>query len=140
MDPEESARNSDAYKKASEDADDIAKDIKKLTKLLEDANRKAERKKEGPLKSFIETFKAARRMVVAWHEGRLAEVPWKSVSMIVTAALYLVLPFDAMFDFLPGIGLLDDMAIIGWTLRTVKRDIDRFRDWEEREREAAAAV
>jgi len=131
MNHEESARESRAYEKATEQADDISRDIKKLTKLLEEANRKAKRRREGPIKGFLNTLSAVKRMVEAYREGRYTDVPWRSVSMIVAAAIYFVIPFDALPDFIPGLGLLDDMALITWTLRTVKKDVDKFRDWED---------
>ena len=33
------------------------------------------------------------------------------------AAAYLVLPIDVIPDFLPGIGQLDDLAVLAWALR-----------------------
>jgi len=130
-DREESVRESRAYEKATEQAEDISKDIKKLTKLLEDANRKAKRRDEGPIASLINTLTAVRRMVLAYREGRYLNVPWKSVSMIVAAGVYFVMPIDLLPDFIPALGLLDDAAIIAWTMRQVKKDMNKFRDWED---------
>ena len=33
------------------------------------------------------------------------------------AAAYLLLPIDVIPDFIPGIGQLDDVAVIGWAVR-----------------------
>jgi uncharacterized membrane protein YkvA (DUF1232 family) len=35
-------------------------------------------------------------------------------------------------DWILGLGYIDDAALIGWTMNTVKSDIDGFREWESR--------
>jgi uncharacterized membrane protein YkvA (DUF1232 family) len=50
--------------------------------------------------------------------------------MLVAAVVYFVMPVDAVPDILLGFGLLDDAAILGWTLRSLDGDLKRFRAWE----------
>jgi len=33
-------------------------------------------------------------------------------------------------DFILGLGLIDDAALLGWVLSSVKSDIDHFIAWE----------
>jgi uncharacterized membrane protein YkvA (DUF1232 family) len=40
------------------------------------------------------------------------------------------MPVDLIPDFLLGFGFIDDAALIGWILGSVKSDIERFIDWE----------
>jgi uncharacterized membrane protein YkvA (DUF1232 family) len=44
-------------------------------------------------------------------------VPKRVKYEVGAAAVYLVLPFDVIPDFIPGFGQLDDVAIIGWAVR-----------------------
>jgi uncharacterized membrane protein YkvA (DUF1232 family) len=49
--------------------------------------------------------------------SRDPRVPKRVKYEVGAAAAYLVLPFDVIPDFIPGIGQLDDVAIIGWAVR-----------------------
>jgi len=44
-------------------------------------------------------------------------VPRRVKVEVGLAAGYLVMPFDVIPDFIPGIGQLDDVAIIAWAMR-----------------------
>jgi uncharacterized membrane protein YkvA (DUF1232 family) len=44
-------------------------------------------------------------------------VPKRVKYEVGAAAAYLVLPIDVIPDFIPGLGQLDDAAIIGWAVR-----------------------
>jgi uncharacterized membrane protein YkvA (DUF1232 family) len=44
-------------------------------------------------------------------------VPKRVKYEVGAAATYLLLPFDVIPDFIPGLGQLDDVAIIGWAVR-----------------------
>jgi uncharacterized membrane protein YkvA (DUF1232 family) len=50
----------------------------------------------------------------------------------VATILYFLLPTDVIPDWILGLGYIDDAALIGWTMNTVKSDIDGFREWESR--------
>jgi uncharacterized membrane protein YkvA (DUF1232 family) len=44
-------------------------------------------------------------------------VPKRVKYEVAAAAAYLVLPIDVIPDFIPGLGQLDDVAVIGWAVR-----------------------
>ncbi|HWL35859.1 MAG TPA: YkvA family protein [Frankiaceae bacterium] len=49
--------------------------------------------------------------------SRDPRVPKRVKYEVGAAAAYLVLPIDVIPDFIPGLGQLDDVAIIGWAVR-----------------------
>jgi uncharacterized membrane protein YkvA (DUF1232 family) len=53
--------------------------------------------------------------------ARDARVPRRTKIGAALAAAYLVSPVDLLPDFLPGIGQLDDLAILVWAVRRLLR-------------------
>jgi uncharacterized membrane protein YkvA (DUF1232 family) len=104
----------------------------KLNELIEKAKNKAESKKQGPLKEVFDSLIALFRLVRAYAKREYVEVPWKSLLLIVATILYFLLPMDLIPDWIIGLGYIDDAALIGWTLNTVKSEIDGFREWESK--------
>ena len=45
--------------------------------------------------------------------------------------LYIFLPIDIIPDFIPGIGFIDDAAMIALCIRMAKLDIDKYKSWKE---------
>lgn len=87
--------------------------------------------RSGPLGRVFDDLKSFIRLLHAWGTGRYKQIPWKSVSLIIAAVLYFVSPIDAIPDFIPGIGLLDDAFVIAWVMRQVRKDVEDFNFWED---------
>jgi uncharacterized membrane protein YkvA (DUF1232 family) len=104
----------------------------KLNKLIDNAKTKAESKKQGPLKEVWNSLMALFRLVRAYVKREYIEVPWQSLILIVATILYFLVPTDLIPDWILGLGYIDDAALIGWTMNTVKSDIDDFREWESK--------
>jgi len=56
------------------------------------------------------------------------DVKWVRKSVVVAALLYFITPFDAMPDFAPFVGFLDDIGVIAWTLRFLGQEIKDYYD------------
>ena len=123
------AKDSEAYKKAKNKAEQYAGDPGKLNDLIEKASKKANGKK-GPLDAVWTQLMACLRLIKAYAKGTYREIPWSTLVMLVASIIYFVMPFDLIPDFLVGLGLLDDAALIGWTVKTFSSDIDAFVEWE----------
>ncbi len=78
-----------------------------------------------------EKFLTLGRLVKAYAKGEYRAIPWKSMLTIVAAILYFISPFDLISDFIPVIGLSDDLSVLLWTYNSIKSDINNFLDWEE---------
>lgn len=50
---------------------------------------------------------------------------------LLAACIYFINPFDLVPDLLVGIGLVDDMAILGWVLSTASTELRAFEEWEK---------
>jgi len=115
----------DAEKKAS----DFVKDKDKAEHLLVEAMHKADREK-GFLGKIWEDLQALFRLIRAWISGAYTQVSLKTILMAVAAVIYFVNPFDLISDFLPGIGYLDDAAVLGFVLKSIKTELEQFLEWE----------
>ncbi|MRG87796.1 YkvA family protein [Salinibacillus xinjiangensis] len=120
-------------KKANSKAKDYLKDKNKLKNLIEEAEEKAELKKgkKGFVQETWTSLKAMFELVKSYIKGDYRNIPYGSLVIIVGAILYFVMPADAIPDFLVGLGFTDDAAVIGFALKKVKDDVDKFLEWKE---------
>lgn len=56
------------------------------------------------------------------------DVKWYRKSVVVAALVYFVTPLDAMPDFAPLVGYLDDIGIIAWTIKFLGSEITSYYD------------
>ena len=98
--------------------------------LAAEAVRKAERHK-GSLRKVIGDLATLVRLVRAWFGKEYREVPWPTIAIALGAIIYFVNPFDAIPDFIPGVGYLDDALVIGVTVKSIRTALDAFRVWEK---------
>lgn len=61
------------------------------------------------------------------------EVPWFTIATIVMALLYLINPLDLIPDFIPGIGYIDDLSILGIGMGWIQSDLHKYLDWKIQE-------
>jgi uncharacterized membrane protein YkvA (DUF1232 family) len=122
-------RKQNYFRKFKNRAEEYLNDKVKLNDLLEKAKEKMEAGK-AQLKDAYDTILVFYRLLRAYAIGQYRDIPKKKVLMIIAAFIYLVTPFDAIFDFFPG-GLIDDGAIFIWLLSSLKTELDQFREWEK---------
>lgn len=129
MPTEESNKKPKGFKAAKEKAKQIIGDDKKLSQLLDDGQKKAKEKQEK-LKSVWSDFQTLFRLIKAWWRKEYTSVPWKTILYAIAAIFYFVNPFDVVPDFIPALGLLDDLTLITFVINSLKKDIDQFINWE----------
>lgn len=110
-------------------AADLVHDGDALRALVRDGMARAEARSPA-LGSALHDLRTLIRMLGAWARADYRELPRSSIVLVIAAVLYFVVPFDLIPDFMFGIGLVDDVAVIGWVVRQIRRDLDAFRRWE----------
>ena len=73
--------------------------------------------------------KNAISMIQEYHDGNFDGVSWEKVAGLTYSILYLLDPGDGIPDNVPGIGFLDDFAILVLGLEMVQDEMDHFREW-----------
>ena len=114
---------------AAKTARSYADDRKKTEHLLDEATRKA-RRERGLIGEFADQLGDLLRMLRAWVRGRYRVVPWKTIVYALVAVIYFVDPLDLVPDFFPMIGLLDDASVVAFVIRSIGKDLEKFRTWE----------
>jgi uncharacterized membrane protein YkvA (DUF1232 family) len=102
---------------------------KKTEGLLKKAILKAKNNK-GTLGDAWEKLQLFVDLVQAYTKGEYRNVAPSSILTIIGAILYFVSPLDVVPDFLVGLGIVDDAAVIGFTLKKLSVEINEFKKWK----------
>ncbi|NTW50072.1 MAG: DUF1232 domain-containing protein [Chlorobiales bacterium] len=123
------AMNSGSFHRAKSKAEDYARDPKKAKKLIDEAAQKSEENK-GVLGDVWTYLQALIRMVKAYYSRSYTQVPWKSLLIGIAGLIYFVSPIDAIFDYIPVLGLIDDAAVLSAVISAIRYDLNNFIAWE----------
>jgi len=74
---------------------------------------------------------ALARMLSAWVKGDYRNISTKSIIAVVAALIYFVNPLDLIPDFIPVIGQIDDIFVLGYLIKMLNKEIERFMAWEK---------
>ncbi|QIE59169.1 DUF1232 domain-containing protein [Rasiella rasia] len=100
--------------------------------ILLDNEEKIEKKLAGAnsLSKYMEIGKIMFGMVKDIKSGSYKSVPWFVIATIVMALLYILNPMDLVPDFIPGVGYIDDLAILSIGMGWIETDIHSYLDWK----------
>jgi uncharacterized membrane protein YkvA (DUF1232 family) len=118
------------YEEDKRKAEKYAGKPHKIRQLIEKAMNKLKTLDIEPLSDLAENVKTLTRLLETYLRGHY-KMPWQSAASVIAALLYFIAPTDAIPDFILGIGYLDDMAVIRYTLQIISKDLDRFEQWEK---------
>ncbi len=74
-------------------------------------------------------LKLMQALCLAWWRGEYRAIDSRALVAVVAALLYFVTPLDAIPDWLLGVGLIDDLAVLAWVLRTWQVELEAFQQW-----------
>jgi uncharacterized membrane protein YkvA (DUF1232 family) len=101
-----------------------------LLELIREAVNKSGGLSGQSLDVFKEQVLLLTRLVKAYVSGEYRQVPWQTLIRIVAVLVYFVSPVDFIPDFLPVLGLTDDIALMVWLFGSLRTDLDKFSRWE----------
>lgn len=130
---EPNAKEKKFFNKFKTKASDIVGDSSALKKTLKKVQAKLEGldEDEGLRGKMVAYVKLVIRMVSNSATGRYPDLPWQTLVMIVAGLLYFIAPIDALPDFIPVAGLVDDVTILAWLGKSFKEDLEKYKAWEE---------
>jgi uncharacterized membrane protein YkvA (DUF1232 family) len=119
------------FNKAKKQAEKILDDGKRVKGLIEQGIAKSKENKNA-LSGFWNELQSLIRMINAQRKG-LFKVSTKSVLWAIAAVVYFVNPLDVIPDMIFGLGFIDDATVIAFVVKSIKRDLERFQLWEQKE-------
>ncbi|AFL80104.1 hypothetical protein Aeqsu_0594 [Aequorivita sublithincola DSM 14238] len=89
----------------------------------------------SPLRKYAELGKIMFAMLKDVKKGSYKTVPWFTIASIAVALLYVLNPFDLVPDFIPGVGYIDDLAVLSISMGWIETDLHKYLDWRLTETE-----
>ena len=72
-------------------------------------------------------------MIKDYGRGTYKKVPFRIVISFVVVVLYLVFPEDAIPDFIPFVGYVDDLALFEFFIRMFSKELEEYKKFKEGE-------
>jgi uncharacterized membrane protein YkvA (DUF1232 family) len=120
------------FERARKAAEQTIRDPEKIRNVIDTAVHMAgSAGTSSPFHELTDKFQTLVRLVRAYINKEYRIIPWQSVVLAVAALIYFVNPFDAIPDFIPVIGLMDDTAILTAVLASINHDLTKFMEWEK---------
>lgn len=107
----------------------------KMKWLLQEASHYCGRKGLDAVRSEFAMLSAMVRDVAS---GTYTGYAKSNFLLAVAAIIYVVSPIDIVPDFLVGLGLLDDVAIVGWAMSKLGEEVDKYQAFAAKKGEADA--
>ena len=70
--------------------------------------------------------------------GEYQDLSKMAIGIVAGTLLYVAAPLDLLPDLLPGVGFIDDFAVIAFAVNVVRKEIEHFRLWRGRKTRASA--
>ena len=116
----------DALNNGAREAEETLKDEAKTSKLIASLEKKLENSKLGEMLETIPLFISCLKSYI---KREYTEIPVGSMVAIVSALIYWLSPIDIIPDTIPGIGHIDDAAVVLACLQMVRSDLDDYKKW-----------
>jgi uncharacterized membrane protein YkvA (DUF1232 family) len=115
------------YEKHRKKTEEYINDREKTRNLLEQATKKA--KKQGPLDKIWDDIQLMFGLLGDWLSGTY-KVSTGTILAILGAVIYFVTPIDAIPDFIPVLGWMDDAAVFTLVINQIRAELDRYKAWK----------
>lgn len=121
------------YKSALGKAPRIAKNGKSLLKLLQTALTKTQEMGMGGIFDVIrEKITIMGTLIKAYAVGEYRQIELGNLVKIIAAFVYFISPIDIIPDFLPFIGLSDDVALLVFIFKIIDDELVKFEQWQNK--------
>ncbi|MCD5992466.1 DUF1232 domain-containing protein [Pseudomonas sp. CDFA 602] len=85
------------------------------------------------LGKFKDDLRLLQSLCLAYWRGEYRDISPKAIVSIVAGLMYFLSPLDAIPDWIPGLGMFDDIAVLAWVMKHLTDELDAFRAWREQQ-------
>jgi len=89
----------------------------------------ARKLRSGSYPVFMEQIRLATALLDDVRTGKYRRVPWATVGSLAMAVAYFVMTLDAVPDYIPLTGFVDDAAVMSLIFRAAESDLRQYRRW-----------
>lgn len=118
-----------SFKSSEKEAEKLINSKQETTDKLNEAIVKASKHK-NQLEKVWDYLQLFFSIVKDYINGNYKEIPKATIISIVASLIYLISPIDFIPDFIPGIGFIDDVFVIGLVISSAKNDLDKYNEWK----------
>ena len=79
-------------------------------------------------------------LCLAYWRGEYRAISGKALVSVVAGLMYFLSPVDAIPDFIPVFGMLDDIAVLAWLMKVFDDELGAFRLWRNRQNPEKLAI
>ncbi len=113
-------------------AGNLVQNTTSLVRFLPDIKKKvAQKGLRGISQDVKENITWLLKLLKAYATREYTDIPAQKVIYILASVLYFILPIDIFPDFLPLIGLTDDIALLGFIWKNMEEEIVKFKEWKQ---------
>jgi uncharacterized membrane protein YkvA (DUF1232 family) len=91
----------------------------------------------GKLKDDLRLLQA---LCLAYWRGEYRAISPKALVAVVAGLMYFLSPIDLIPDWIPVFGMLDDIVVLGWVMKSLQDELDAFRAWRDAQSAEKLAV
>lgn len=116
--------------KLIKEAEDLSNNNPFISKLIDQAFDKVGKSTTKVIETQNQ-YLAMLRMLKAWYAREYTGLSPKAVISLIASVIYFVNPIDLIPDFIPFIGKLDDKLVLGYFIKKLNVEIQKFMTWED---------
>jgi uncharacterized membrane protein YkvA (DUF1232 family) len=119
------------FKKAFTVAVVVASKRKEAMGFVNKADYKINKKDNAPVFAVIkDKINLTFRMLKFYFKGEYKSLSVDTLLKILAGVIYFVFLVDFIPDFLPGVGLADDVVVLTWVINSLGMELNKFEVWE----------